>query len=231
MVMFMKNLLHAAQTLRGVLQTPLLAERVSTILEELILSGDVKPGSRIIEEDLARELGISRGPLREAMLSLERTGLITRRGRNGRIISILTPEDVVELYEFWTILECSAVTIACRKADASDYAELERLLDEVDRSADHATIYHLNRNFHEALITPCGNRRLLEVYQNVSKQVRWAWCLKIVKVGQTEQSQREHKEIYAAFRARDEDRVESLLRIHLGAGMQKMIRTAEANAP
>ena len=82
----MSELIAAAQTIRGTLRTPTLPVRVAEILQELIITGRIPPGERIVEEDLAKELGISRTSLREAMIGLESEGLLTRKEGRSRVI-------------------------------------------------------------------------------------------------------------------------------------------------
>ena len=166
----MDELVHVAGTLREAIQQPSLAARVEQHIEGLILDGRVSPGSRIVEDDLARRLGVSRASLREAMIGLEQAGLVTRSGRTRRAIRTLTGADVRQLYEFWTILEPEAAAIACVKATADDHARIRSVMAEMEAAADDRKAYRrLNLAFHRALVEPCGNgaaaARLFDLHQ------------------------------------------------------------------
>lgn len=222
----MNELVQVASALRESLQQPSLAARVEQHIEELILDGRVSPGSRVVEEDLARRLGVSRASLREAMIGLEQAGLVTRAGRTRRSIRTLTDSDVRELYELWTILEPEAAAIACLKATPDDHAHIRNIMAEMEAAAGDRKAYHrLNLAFHRALVEPCGNASLLRAYSICIKQVSWAWALAISTANDPDISIAEHHEIAAAFFARDPEKTRRLVRAHLAEGGR---RAAEA---
>jgi DNA-binding GntR family transcriptional regulator len=208
----------AAGAIRLSLHLPSLAERVAARIEELILDGQIRPGARIIEESLSRDLGISRASLREALFALESAGLIAREGRGGRVIRTLTHEDIVELYELWTILETEGAVMACQSSSPADHARIAGIITSMDTAADRTAYHRLNLEFHRAMMAPCRNRRLVEAYDFCLKQVRWAWALAIAKAGDPAASQREHRAIAEAYVARDADRLRPLVHDHLSAG-------------
>ena len=212
----------AASTIRTALRVPSLGERVTAHIEQLILEGRVRPGSRIIEESLARELGISRASLREALIALENAGLIVRETRNARAIRTLTPEDIVELYEMWTILEAEAAAMACRTATAVERSRIAEIMEEMEAATDRPTYHRLNLEFHRCLVAPCPNRRLIEAYDACLKQVRWAWALSIAAAGEPEISRVEHRAIAEAYFAGDAKRTHRLVRAHLSAGAERV---------
>jgi len=215
----MNELVQVAGVLRQAIQQPSLASRVEQHIEELILDGRVSPGSRIVEEDLARRLGVSRASLREAMIGLEQAGLVTRFGRTRRAIRTLTPDDVRELYEFWTILEPEAAAIACTKATAADHDRIRGVMADMEASsADRKAYHHSNLAFHRALVEPCGNAALLRAYSICIKQVSWAWALAISTANEPEISIAEHRAIADAFFLRDEEKTRRLVREHLAEG-------------
>jgi DNA-binding GntR family transcriptional regulator len=214
----MTDALRAVGDIRDSLHLPGLATRLSQRLEQLILQGLLKPGSRLVEETLARELGISRTSLREAVLVLEQSGLIVRVERNTRVIRTLDEQDVRELYELWAILESEAAAAACLVATEEDRAAIRRLIVAMEK-ATAGTDYHLiNLDFHSALVAPCPNRRLIETYAACLKQIRWAWALAIAHVSDLRESRREHRQIVRAYLARDAAAVRELCRAHINSG-------------
>jgi DNA-binding GntR family transcriptional regulator len=194
---------------------------VATYIESLIVEGRIRPGSRVVEESVARELGVSRSSLREAIIALESMGLIVRDGRSGRKIRHLDDRDVEELYEMWAITESEAAAMACEVAGDDDFGALRGLLDEMDGAASRAsrqTYHRLNLAFHQAMVRPCPNRRLVEAYETCLRQIRWAWALLISGAGDAETSQLQHREIAHAYFAREAERVRTLVRQHLSSG-------------
>ncbi len=225
----MSDLIEIAGSIRDVLHQPTLAARVELHIEGLILDGRVSPGSRVIEEDLARELGISRASLREAMIGLEQAGLVTRTGKSGRSIRRLTDHDVYELYQLWTILEPEAAALACVRASDADHAVIRTVMREMEAAIGDLKAYQrLNLAFHRALVRPCGNTMLLQSYYACIKQVSWAWALAISQAGEPDVSIGEHDEIAEAYFSRDAEKTRRLIRDHLAAGAQ---RTPAAENP
>lgn len=218
------------QSMREVLAVPNLADRAAALLEELIISGKVKPGSRIIEETLARDLGISRTSLREAVICLEKTGLIAREGKTGRVIRAFSPKDVLESYEMWAILESEAAAMGCELADAEALAKLRQLLQDMAVASDHQTYQFANLEFHRMLTVPCPNATLREAYHECLKKIRWAWAVMIPRHARRVDTGDEHERIYDAFAARDGGRVRELVRQHHMAGRSSFLGTKAEHA-
>jgi len=235
MVGAVNDLLISARRSRKELAVPSLATRLSGVLEDLILSGRAKPGSRIIEEDLAREFGISRSSLREAIVGLEQAGYITRDGRkSGRVIRPLNTEEARERYQLYAILESEAAAAACLHAVPADIEKLEALLERMRTTAKEKDYQLLNLEFHTQLARPCPNRALLEVYGNALKQVRWAWALGVITLGESSESRAEHAGVVEAYRLRDATKVLAMHRAHIDAGFERLViqsREATRAAP
>lgn len=228
----MNDLLISARKSRKDLVVPSLATRLTGVLEDLILSGRAKPGSRIIEEDLAREFGISRSSLREAIVGLEQAGFITRDGKkNGRIIRPLTLEDARERYQVYAILESEAVAAACAHATPADIEKLDNLLGRMKGTAKEKDYQFLNLEFHTQLARPCPNRALLEVYGQAFKQVRWAWALGVITLSESADSRNEHARVLEAYKTRDESAVLKMHRAHVEAGFERLVAQTFDKAP
>lgn len=219
----MNDVLVAFGSLRAELNIPTLSARLAQHIEQLILRGTLRPGARLIEETIARHLGISRASLREAMIGLEAAGLIAREG-NARVIRRLVDHDLIELYEMWTILECETAAMACLQASAGDRATLIKLMSEMEATKDLDLFRELNLDFHQALVAPCPNSRLLEAYTGCLKQIRWAGVISLgVSSADTETSCREHREIAKSYFDKDQQRVRDLVRAHLSAGAGRFL--------
>jgi DNA-binding GntR family transcriptional regulator len=146
-----------------VLRTESIADKVHALLREEIGGGGFRPGQRIHEKALAERLGISRTPIREALLRLEIEGVVVCNSRRSYNVRILTVDDVREIYETLGILEgavAAAVAARLTPSDLRDLKEFNRLMTTAADQADLQAFGHLNRRFHEVFLVRLDNRAL-----------------------------------------------------------------------
>src|SRR6185312_12097300 len=105
------------------------ADQAEAALRDQILSGHRAPGDRLNEVEIAAELGVSRGPLREAMQRLARDGLVVVQPHRGSYVRNLEPDEIVELYDVRIALECAAARLAAERRTDADVTALKGLLD------------------------------------------------------------------------------------------------------
>lgn len=152
--------------------------RAAEALRARIFSGDLAPGSDHLETELADELGMSRTPVREAVLVLESQGLLAVRPRKGVRILPVSPDDMQEIYEVLTALESLAAGAAARaRPDAEALAPLARSIDEMDAAIareDREDWARADDTFHRELVLLGGNSRIIEIVGRLSAQVRRA---------------------------------------------------------
>lgn len=147
-------------------------ELVQDAITRAIVRGQIRPGDSLVETDLANRLGVSRGPVREALAQLERMGLVEKIPYKGSFVSNLTQEDVNELYTVRTRLEgLAARRIA--EGEGGDREEsiamLESILDEMraaSREQDNATLVELDLRFHRALCVLSKHKLLMQIWEN-----------------------------------------------------------------
>jgi DNA-binding GntR family transcriptional regulator len=183
-----------------------LPNRVYLILEEAILKGKIKQGDRLIEEDLAGKLGISRAPIREALRMMQKEGLIVISPRKGAFVNSISPEDIAEIYEVSSVLEGLAVKLFCSRCLDEELASLEQLYVDMEvqvRAMDIVQYRQLNRQFHEALINGSRNRRIKEICGTLQKQISWFQNMNLSLQSRMELSLQEHKNIIDAFLLKD----------------------------
>lgn len=183
-----------------------LGGEVTRVLRRMLIEGRFSPGERLVEEALAREMGASRTPLREALHRLEQEGLLARRPRGGYELKPLDPAEVEEAVETRGLLESYAASLAARRASDEILDELERNIADFARAhlrRDPAALAALNAQFHARLAQAAGSRlliRLLEVLEGLVERISresatgmeaGCWSLD------------EHREILAALRARN----------------------------
>jgi DNA-binding GntR family transcriptional regulator len=138
------------------LQPPTLVESAVGAIRTAILSGQIRPGERLVEAELARELHISRGPIREALALLSKDGLVTNVPRHGKFVQDLSPRLVDELYTLRRVIEPYAATRVTERLDDSAKAQLEAALGAIADAVgadDPQRLAHRDLAFHELLYT------------------------------------------------------------------------------
>ncbi|RJX72865.1 GntR family transcriptional regulator [Vibrio sinensis] len=205
------------------------SENLTESLVEAIVSGEIAPGSKISEPELARHYQVSRGPLREAMMRLEGLGLIERIPHVGARATTFSPEKLIELYAVREALEGMAARLAARHITEEELSGLETLLSTHSRHIDAvegASYFHQHGDFdfHYRIIQASRNSKLITLlcdelyhllrmyrYQSPRSQSRPIEALD------------EHKFILQAIRNRDEELAEMLMRRHI-SGSRALIQ-------
>ena len=155
------------------LESPSLVQLAADALRNMVLSGQLAPGERLIEERLTEELGISRPPLREALRLMEREGLIENRPRRGAVVTTLDDQDVYEILTLRSALERLAVEIGVPVRDPERLEVCRRALRRMDECAaveDRGALVEAAYAFHSSIVALAGHRRLNESYAAVQRQ-------------------------------------------------------------
>ncbi|HVC33394.1 MAG TPA: GntR family transcriptional regulator [Chloroflexota bacterium] len=147
-----------------------LTARAFRVLHERLLYNAITPGEMIDDAALARELGMSRTPIRESLLALEQRGLVRIVPRVGHFATEITPADVVEAYEVRLLLEPAIAAFAAQRITPDEVTRLRGVVgfgpDEIN-PAVYSRAVALNREFHVGIALASGNRRLSELYANL----------------------------------------------------------------
>lgn len=147
-------------------KAPTAQESVLIALREDIVSGRLRPGTQIVQDDLSREYGVSRVPLREALKILEGEGQVTYYPHRGYFVTELSVDDLLEVYRLRFLLEAEALERAVGEATDEDVAYVAELLTEVERAgggSDTAALTAANRAFHFAIFELSGQPRLVRL--------------------------------------------------------------------
>lgn len=193
-----------------------------------ILRGELRPGERINEPDVAGRLGVSRVPVREALRELESSGLVVARKNAGVFVRELASREVKDLYELRGVLDGFAGRRAASLAEAPRRS-LCRLLEtaagamrKAARRGDVSGYYTENLRFHWSIVQAAGNEKLTEAYRGLVRQLH-LWRLRNLAqpVGMAA-SIAEHDDIARALREGDSPRSERLLAAHVSAARQRL---------
>lgn len=207
------------------LRTRTLSQLVQREIERLILSGQLRAGERLNEVAIARRLSVSRGPVREALRTLEEAGLVRLHKNRGVAVREISPEEAADIYEIRASLE----ELACRRAaGAIAEDEIEQLRSLVagmqqPAASDDVESYHpLNVQFHERLVELAGNRELANMYRRLVDQLTLFRRRTLAQEGALALSNSEHLRILEALSARDPIAAGKLMHEHIMASSQRM---------
>jgi DNA-binding GntR family transcriptional regulator len=206
-----------------------LADQAYDILLSRISSREYPPGHELRELDLVAQLGVSRTPIREALLRLSEYGLVSLKGRSARVRQI-TPDEVLHIYQVRTALEVAAIELACGRLTADDFTLLDELTPKDMATLDEPASARLDRQLHHLIAMRSGNpilyheiRKLIDLIQLAHKQLANSreWLVQEVQ---------EHTAIIAALRSGDRRRCRQALRKHLRSACRTNVRCAQAAA-
>jgi DNA-binding GntR family transcriptional regulator len=202
----------------GKLGNKTLRELVHAHLKEEILANRISPGSVLQEVPLAASLGVSRGPIREALGSLAAEGLVTITPRRGAVVTSFTKEDFLEAYQVREVLEQLAVRIAVPRISDAELDHVDAQIDEMIRCSaigDDTGFFEANAAFHEAFVVASANSKLIEIYRRLVGQMQPYRRPSAQLRGSLDRSVAEHRAIMSAARDRDVERAVALVGDHI----------------
>jgi DNA-binding GntR family transcriptional regulator len=204
-----------------------LGSRVARRIKEDIFRGLLLPREPLIEAQLAATYGVSKTPVREALSSLVRAGLVDFDPFRGARVRLFTAEDVRDIYEMRMLLEPFALKKAVPRMDKDDIQALFSLLDAADAAGEGGDLYvlsQLNRAFHDALVARCGNGRIIETMEQTQDQLRAialrSWMLRPTYMREAEQ----HRGVAEAVVSGDAGLAADLLRSHIMEFGEQLVR-------
>jgi DNA-binding GntR family transcriptional regulator len=196
-------------------------------LERMIINGELQSGDRINESTLAQMFGISRGPIREACRSLEKSGLVKVVNNKGVFVREMSVAQAAEIYDVRAHLFGLAGRLAALRATDRDIAGLSAMVEEMERAKDIDAYYPLNVAFHARLVELSGNSRLAELYKSLSKELHLFRRRGLVQGESMASSNHEHELVIEALRNRDADAAELEMVRHILAGKTRLLKNAE----
>lgn len=198
-----------------------LAVGVARRLREALLNGELPPGTHLVEADLAERLGVSRGPVREAIRMLADQGLVEKLPRRGTRVSDFSPADVEEIYSLRALLEGFAI----ERLLATDGADVDTVVDDLEQLTDRMRAAAKDQNlaefmdydleFHTTLVRRSGHQRLRALWDVLSPQVRRMMVFTDRLFGDLGTSAEIHVPVLQALRARDARAAALAVRAHV----------------
>ena len=196
-----------------------LRDVVFNTLRQAILKGELKPGERLMEIQLANKLGVSRTPVREAIRKLELEGLVLMIPRKGAEVAEITRQDMEDVLEVRTALEELAVKDACDHITDAQLSELKKASNEFKKALlegkDLVTCADADMHFHDVILSATNNRRLIQMLTNLSEQM-YRYRMEYLKDERTHKTLiEEHDAIRRALKKHDKVKAGAAIRVHI----------------
>jgi DNA-binding GntR family transcriptional regulator len=200
------------------------SERLGELIEERIVTGEYPPGTRLDEQELANAFGVSRTPVREALIQLSSVGLIEIRPRRGATVPEIGPERICEMFEVMAELEAMCGRLAARRITAEELARLEdahRACQAARDADDPDTYYKLNEVLHQRIYDASHNAFLADQATALHRRLRPYRRLQLRVRNRMASSFVEHQTIVNAITGGDGDMAANLLRAHVSVQGEK----------
>ena len=202
-----------------------LYEDVAELIRQRIFSRQLAPGSWIDELTIAKDYGISRTPLREALKVLATEGLVTMKVRRGAYVTEVSEQDLNEVYHLLSLLESDAAGVVAAKATQAQMDELKALHQQLEATVrpnktDREKFFEINERFHMALLKIANNRWRDQMVADLRKVMKLNRHHSLFKAGRIEDSLAEHRAIMAALTARDAFAATECMKAHFQNGLE-----------
>jgi DNA-binding GntR family transcriptional regulator len=217
-----------ARILEYPVEKPLtLRERIVEFIKDAVISGKLKPGERVPEQEIAESFGISRTPIREAFRQLESEGFITVIPRKGAVVSPITGKDVKDFYAIKSLLEGYAARKACPKFTEKELKRLESINQHMRKCAEKGDVksfFKLDDQFHDTFLKTCENDKLCHLVHQLVQQFERFRVTALSIEGRMGVSIDQHEEIISAFRKGDGALVERLVRANAEMSAEFLVK-------
>jgi DNA-binding GntR family transcriptional regulator len=202
-----------------------LAEDVAAHIRDAILAGRLKPGQRIDQDAIAEELGVSRLPVREALISLDQEGLIHTIPRKGSYVSRIDRADIADHYQIFGQVAGLAAARAVARLDEKDLARLVDLHERMSRAENLEEQQRLNHDFHRTINRGAGSQRMSSMLQLLSRSLPMPYA--DFPAEWLDEANRQHREILDAFTRRDTLAAQRSMEQHINASARHAIEVLE----
>lgn len=209
------------------LSSPTLSEQTAEAIRSRILGGTFASGERLVETRLAKQLQVSRGPVREALKQLAAEGLVREEPRRGTFVAAPTEEDARDLYDLRAAIEARAARLVIDRDDPSAIPALREALERISaavRAADLRSLVRSDYEFHETLCRASGNRRLHEVFVRNAGVLRVLIHLEEERFYESfDEVEHQHREVLEQIEAGDGPGAEALVVEHLESARDRLL--------
>jgi len=213
----------------------ILAEQIAAKLRRDILRGTLLPGDQVKERDHASEMGVSRTPMREAIRTLAKEGLLVLRHSRSPIVVQQSFKEISDAVAVLLALENLSVELACESATSEDLARIHAIHDEIAKeydALDALDLFEVDMDFHTAIVAATHNEALFATYRSYLQRLWRARFLSARQKRNRDRVIRHHAALLAALEARDAKAAKVAISIHLGnlaESIRPVIENEQAN--
>ncbi len=204
-----------------------LRDVVFNTLRQAILTGELKPGERLMEIHLANKLGVSRTPIREAIRKLELEGLVTMIPRRGAEVAQITEKSMNDVLEVRRAMDALCVELACDRITPEELEQLKEACDAFEaavKTRDVKKIAQADVALHDIILRATGNQRLIQLVNNLSEQM-YRYRFEYIKdSSQHERLVEEHRVIYQSIVQKDKETASQAAKTHIDNQEKSIIR-------
>jgi DNA-binding GntR family transcriptional regulator len=211
-----------------------LRDVVFNTLRKSILTGQLKPGERLMEVHLASRLGVSRTPIREAIRKLELEGLVTMIPRRGAEVAQITEKSLKDVLEVRRALDALSVELACDRITPEELQKLKTACEEFEKAVREKEVSEIAKAdvaLHDIIVQAAGNQRLQQLVNNLAEQMYRYRFVYIKEESQREKLVDEHKEIYESILNRDKQRAAAAAKLHIDNQEKSIIEQIRLETP
>lgn len=195
-----------------------LRDVVFNTLRQAILTGELKPGERLMEIHLANKLGVSRTPIREAIRKLELEGLVTMIPRRGAEVAQITEKSMNDVLEVRRALDALCAELACERITEEELGRLKQACDAFEaavRTRDVKKVAKADVELHDIIVQATGNQRLIQLINNLSEQM-YRYRFEYIKdISQHQRLIDEHRMIYEGIVKKDKEAASQAAHVHI----------------
>lgn len=209
-----------------------LRARVFATLENAIINGEYKEGDTLNELKLSQSLGVSRTPIREALMQLELEGLVETTQNKGAVVVGVSSQDVEDIYAIRLHIEGFASALTAKNATPEEITALEKIVELQEfylSKEDTDQLWRLDTDFHKLIYEISGNRSLKAMLTNFHNQIQRGRGLSLRVEGRSSKSVEEHRNILEAIKARNEELASELTTKHIENALINFRAEVEGN--
>lgn len=203
-----------------------LREIVFETLREAIINGTLKPGERLMEVQLAEDMGVSRTPVREAIRKLELDGFVLMVPRKGAYVAGISTKEIADVFEVRAALEALAAGLAAERITEEELGDLHRLMVEVNISSEAGDLERVVRSdtdFHDLIFKASRNNRLVQIINKLREQIQRFRSTSLSYPGRIKETIEEHKKLLGAISDRNIELARNVAREHIENAENSML--------
>lgn len=202
------------------------------VLRQAIFDGKLKPGERLVESELAKNMNVSRTPVREAIRMLETEGLAKHIPRKGAIVKGFTREEIVEIYSIRMALEALAITYTAENITDVELQKLKQLIKKMRKFTeqnDTKNLFETCEKFNKILVDSCKMPRLIKLINTYQEYLRRFRAITMRDKQRKIDVQKDHENILNAILERDKEKAERLVKAHLNRALDAYLESFPSN--